>query len=82
MSENWGFRSTQHFEARDGKMEEQIYSVYRDWRSWTSVLSFRVRDGRNGQPEDYTVAVVFNFKARPRYKLGQDLNEHPNFLTR
>ncbi len=82
LSENWGFRSTQHFEARDGKMEEQIYSVYRDWRSWTSVLSFRVRDGRNGQPEDYTVAVVFNFKARPRYKLGQDLNEHSNFLTR
>lgn len=82
LSENWGLRSTQHFEARDGVMEEQVYSIYRDWRSWTSVLSFRVRQARNGQPEDYTVAVVFNFKAHPRYKLGQDVNEHADFLTR
>ena len=79
-SENWGFRSTQHFEARDGKMEEQVYSVYRDWRSWTSVLSFRVRESRIAEPTDYTVAVVFNLKAFPRYKLGADVNRHTDFL--
>ena len=81
LSENWGFRSTQHFEARDGKMEEQMYSFYRDFRSWTGVFSFRVREGRNNEPTDYAVTVIFNFKVRPRYKSGADVNRHDALLT-
>ncbi len=73
-SENWGFRSTQHFEARDGKMEEQMYTAYRDFRSWTAALTFRVRESRTpGVGTDYTVAVVFNLKAFPRFKVGDDI---------
>jgi lipopolysaccharide assembly outer membrane protein LptD (OstA) len=76
-SENWGFRSMQHFEARDGKMEEQTYTVYRDFRSWTGALTFRVRESRlPGVSTDYTVAVVFNLKAFPRFKQGDDVNRH------
>lgn len=71
LNENWGFRTSQHFEARDGVMEEQYYTIYRDLRSWTTALTFRVRDNRtNGK--DYTVAVTFSLKAFPRFGLGRD----------
>jgi hypothetical protein len=44
MNENWGFHASQQFEATDGRMEEQFYTLYRDLRSWTAALTFRVRD--------------------------------------
>jgi LPS-assembly protein len=71
MNENWAARVSHHFEARDGTMEEQYYTVYRDLRSWTSALTFRVRDNRNG-PEDYTIAATFSLKAFPRFSLNSD----------
>ncbi len=71
VNENWGLRATHHYEARDGRMEEQYYSIYRDLRSWTAALTFRLRENRSG-PEDFTVAFTFSLKARPRYGLGSD----------
>jgi len=72
LNENWGLRASHHFEARTGRMEEQDYSVYRDLRSWTAALTFRVRDNP-GQSDDFTVAFSFSLKARPRYGLGSDV---------
>lgn len=71
LNENWGFRATHHFEVTDGRMEEQYYTVYRDWRSWTSALTFRVREHRDG-PDDFTVAFTFSLKAAPRTGVGGD----------
>jgi len=71
LNENWAVRATQHFEARDGRMEEQFYTLYRDFRSWTGALTFRARDHRDGR-DDYTVAFSFSLKARPRYGVGGD----------
>ena len=71
LNENWSVRATHRFEARDGRLEEQSYSVYRDLRSWTAALTFRLLDNRVG-PEDFTVAFTFSFKARPRSGLGAD----------
>lgn len=71
LNENWAFRTTQHFEARDGRWEEQFYTIYRDFRSWTGALTFRVRDNRTGA-DDYTVAFTLSLKARPRFGLGED----------
>lgn len=71
LNENWGVRLNHHFEARDGVMEEQYYTIYRDLRSWTSALTFRIRESRQGET-DYTVAVTFSLKAFPRFKLNQD----------
>jgi lipopolysaccharide assembly outer membrane protein LptD (OstA) len=71
LNENWGFHASQHFEARDGRMEEQYYTIYRDLRSWTAALTFRVRDNRLG-PDDFTVAFTFSLKAHPRFGLGTD----------
>ncbi|MCU0782732.1 MAG: LPS assembly protein LptD [Verrucomicrobia bacterium] len=71
LNENWALRASQHFEARTGRMEEQFYTLYRDFRSWTGALTFRVRDNSTGS-DDYTVAFTFSLKAMPRYGLGGD----------
>jgi LPS-assembly protein len=70
-NENWGVRTSHHFEARDGVMEEQYYTLYHDLRSWTGALTFRIRENRTG-PTDYTVAVTMSLKAFPRFGVGED----------
>jgi lipopolysaccharide assembly outer membrane protein LptD (OstA) len=77
--ENWGFRMTQRFEAEYGLWEEQLYSIYRDFRSWTGALTFRVRRNR-GESPDYTVALTFSLKAFPRYHVGNDANRPSSLL--
>lgn len=79
LNENWAWRMTHHFEARDSTMEEQYYTLYRDLRNWTSALTLRVRDRRDGSDE-LTVAVTFSLKAFPRYSLGRDRVEHSLLL--
>jgi hypothetical protein len=77
-NENWGARISHHFEARDGVLEEQYYTVYRDFRSWTGALTLRLRDNRNG-PSDFAIAFTFNLKAYPRFRLGDDRDD-PSLL--
>jgi lipopolysaccharide assembly outer membrane protein LptD (OstA) len=79
LNENWAVRASHHFEARDGTMEEQYYTIYRDLRSWTAGLTFRLRDSRGVRPDDFTVALTFSLKAFPRYKLGRD-SDQPSYL--
>ena len=74
-NENWGARMTHHFEARDGVLEEQYYTIYRDLRNWTAALTLRFRDRRT-EPDDITVAVTFSLKAFPRFGLGKDRDKH------
>jgi len=71
VNDNWGFRATHYFNAEDGRLQEQFYSVYRDLRSWTGALTFRVVDNAIG-PKDYTIAFSFSLKASPRHHLGDD----------
>jgi len=78
LNENWGFRFSHHFEISDQTMEEQYYTVYRDFRSWTGALTFRVRDNRTDS-RDYGVAFTFHLKAFPRFKSGADRNK-PSLL--
>lgn len=66
---------THHFEARDGVLEEQYYTIYRDLRNWTAALTLRFRDRRT-EPDDITVAVTFSLKAFPRFGLGKDRDKH------
>lgn len=71
LNENWATRVSHQFEGRDGVLEEQLYTIYRDFRSWTGALTFRVRE-RRGESTDFTVAATFSLKALPRFKLGGD----------
>jgi LPS-assembly protein len=78
MNENWGAHIAERFEAQNGTMQEQYYSIYRDLRSWTAALIVRVDQG-SGQPTDLTVGITLSLKAFPRFKLNGD-NDRPELL--
>jgi LPS-assembly protein len=78
LDENWGVHVGERFEAQNGTMQQQVYSIYRDLRSWTAALVFRVNQGA-GQPTDFTVGLTLSFKAFPRYKLNSD-NDRPTSI--
>ena len=80
-NEEWGFRMIHQFEASDGTMEEQSYSLYRDFSSVTSALRFRLRDHRGGK-NDFSVSLLFSLKAIPRISLGDDSNRLETQLYR
>lgn len=71
VNEDWSLRMNHQFEARDGRLEEQGYTIYRDLRSWTAALTLRLRDPR-GAKADWSVVLTFQLKAFPRFKLNQD----------
>ena len=71
LNENWAFRTAHYYDLQAGRMEEQDYTVYRDLRSWTAGLTFRIRDNSDGS-NDYTIAFTYSVKAMPRFGLGSD----------
>jgi len=71
LNDNWGFRTEHDFNAYDGQLQDQMYTVYRDLRFWTGALTFRVTDNQ-GSPVDYTIAFSFSIKAHPKYGVGAD----------
>jgi hypothetical protein len=58
----------------DGQLQDQFYTVYRDLRSWTGALTFRVTNNNSG-PENFTVAFTFSIKAHPHRGVGSDAVE-------
>ncbi|HUE37718.1 MAG TPA: LPS assembly protein LptD, partial [Candidatus Acidoferrum sp.] len=72
LNDNWGFRTMQYFNAETGHLQEQYYGVYRDMRSWTAALTFRVIDNGGGQQVDYGVAFSVSLKALPHFHVGDD----------
>ena len=79
LNENWGFQATHDFNAQTGLLQEQFYTIYRDMRSWTGALTFRLIDNGTG-PEDFTVAFTFSLKATPNYHLGDDTVQPYNLV--
>jgi lipopolysaccharide assembly outer membrane protein LptD (OstA) len=71
VNDNWGLRTQHDFNAANGRLQEQLYTIYRDLRSWTGALTFRVIDNGNG-PKDFTVAFTFSLKAAPKTHVGGD----------
>jgi len=71
LDDNWGVRATENFNIEDSRLQQQFYTLYRDMRSWTAALTFRVLDNSTG-PTDYTVAFTFSLKASPSSHVGED----------
>jgi len=71
LSDNWGVSSAHRFEADDGTLEFQQYSIHRDLASWTMSLGGIIRDNRNGQNE-YGMLMSLTLKAFPRVSLPLD----------
>ncbi len=71
VNDNYAARIADYFNAQDGRLQEQSYTLYRDLRSWTGGLTFRVINNIN-RPVDYTIAFSFSLKFNPRTKVGDD----------
>ena len=71
-SDNWGARMTDNFNLVTSRLQEQFYSIYRDLRSWTSALTFRVTNDEGNSP-DFTVAFTLSLKASPATAVGEDV---------
>ncbi|HUC83987.1 MAG TPA: LPS assembly protein LptD, partial [Candidatus Acidoferrales bacterium] len=71
VNDNWGLRAAHVFNATDGRLQEQDYSIMRDLRSWTASITFRVINNL-GSSTDFTVAFAFSLKAVPSTRLGED----------
>ena len=71
LNDNWGVRSVHTFNATDGRLQEQTYTLFRDLRSWTAALSFRV-ENNVGSSADFTVGFAFSLKAVPSTHVGED----------
>jgi len=58
-------------------MQEQYYTVFRDFRSWTGALTLRLRDRTETlrQKEDWTVAFQVSLKAFPRSSTPQSRDD-------
>jgi hypothetical protein len=74
VNDNWGFRTTHDFNAMDGRLQDQFYTVYRDLRSWTGALTFRVTDNGTG-PEGFHRRVQLLHQGAPAPRLGGDTVE-------
>jgi LPS-assembly protein len=79
LNDNWGLRMMHDFNAENGRLQQQFYTIYRDLRSWTGALTFRLIDNGNG-PKDFTVAFTFSLKAMPKTRVGGD-SVHPYHLV-
>ena len=54
------------------RLQEQFYTLYRDFRSWTTALTFRVTND-TGESANYTIALSFSLKASPSVGVGEDI---------
>ncbi len=72
LNDNWGVRATHDYNVQNGRLQDQFYTLYRDMRSWTAALTFRVTDTVNSSP-DFTVAFALSLKASPSTRVGDDV---------
>lgn len=79
MNPNWAARAIHHYDARERFVQSQSYTVYRDLRSWTVALTFRILKDQ-GRATDYGGAITFSSKAFPRFQVGDDINKPTQLL--
>ena len=72
VNDNWGLRATHNYSAQTGRLQEQFYTIYRDLRSWTGAITFRVVDNVGGT-QDFTIAFALSLKANPSTRVGEDV---------
>ena len=71
LNNNWGAHAAHYYNIETGKLQEQLYTLYRDLRSWTGAITMRLMDNGSG-PMDFTIAFTISLKAAPRSHLGDD----------
>ena len=79
LTDNYGLNMIHVFEADDGILEFQSYSLTRDLSSWVASLGVMARDNRNGV-SDYGILLSFTLKDFPQLNFNFDID--PNQSTR
>jgi LPS-assembly protein len=72
LGDNWGARMSHNYNLVTSRLQDQFYTVYRDLRSWTSAVTFRVANNPTGDT-DFTIALVLSLKAAPVVSVGEDV---------
>lgn len=76
LSENYGFNMNHIYEADDGTLEFQSYSLTRDLSSWVASLGVMARDNRNGA-SDVGILLSFTLKDFPQLNFDLDIDPNP-----
>ena len=72
LGDNWGARMTHNYNLVSNRLQDQFYTLYRDLRSWTTAVTFRVSNN-TGADTDFTIALVLSLKAAPIVGVGDDV---------
>lgn len=64
LNENWQVSSDLLFEAEDGRLQEQSYSLYRDLTHWNIAATAKFRSNR-AIDDEYLLFLTFTLKAFP-----------------
>jgi len=68
LNESWQFEQVLNFEADDGTLQEQRYTVYRDLGAWSTSLTTAFRDNKSVSDE-FVVYLSITLKAFPQSTL-------------
>jgi hypothetical protein len=71
-NDNWGLRMTHNYNLLENRLQEQFYTLYRDFRSWTSAVTFRVTNNEH-ESASYAIAFMFSLKASPSMNVNDDV---------
>ena len=68
MNEHWQFEGQEQFEAENGRLQLQKYTLYRDLDAWQLALTYADSEINNGQ-SDHAIYFSLTLKAFPQYQL-------------
>jgi lipopolysaccharide assembly outer membrane protein LptD (OstA) len=66
VNEDWSVRATHYFDANEGSLAEQRYTLYHDFRSWTGAFNLRAIKHRSGRQDELQFSFIYSMKAFPR----------------
>jgi LPS-assembly protein len=73
INENWGFSVYEEYEAEDGILQVQQYTLHRDLSSWVASFGLISRDNRDGK-QDIGIALTLTLKDLPQFSFPVDLD--------
>lgn len=76
LNENYGLSTNHIYEATDGTLEFQSYSITRDLSSWIASIGIMARNNRNGA-SDLGVMLTFTLKDFPQFNFDLDVDPNP-----
>ena len=66
-NEDWSFGTSHYYDAKRGRLSDQTYTLYHDFRSWTGYLNLRMIDSEGSSREDdFQISLNFSLKSRPQ----------------